>query len=180
MNGTQKLDSNGEPIPTYTNDDVLELSRVWTGFDQQPARGNIENPGGDNSYNHIDPLWVQPTWRDSFPKLALHGRHIGDSYPACWSLPKLHFLRKGARYHYLGEDPTPKLQTDHGNTKNFDYFTPVRGESQLHGAICGEQGSTAASCKSMLDSVVTINSNLECHGIECDVETVRVIKIDRG
>jgi len=30
--GSKKLNSNNEPIPTYTNDDITELSRVFTGF----------------------------------------------------------------------------------------------------------------------------------------------------
>ena len=42
-NGTQKLDDNGEPMPTYVTDDVLELSRMWTGFDLQEPRENMEN-----------------------------------------------------------------------------------------------------------------------------------------
>jgi len=31
-NGTRKLDAEGEPIVTYTNDDILDYSRAWTGF----------------------------------------------------------------------------------------------------------------------------------------------------
>lgn len=32
-NGTQKLDGRGRPMVTYTNEDILDFSRAWTGFD---------------------------------------------------------------------------------------------------------------------------------------------------
>ena len=31
--GTRKLDENGDPIHTYSNDEIMSLARVWTGFD---------------------------------------------------------------------------------------------------------------------------------------------------
>lgn len=33
--GTMKLDKNDIPIPTYSNDDITEYARVWTGFTRQ-------------------------------------------------------------------------------------------------------------------------------------------------
>ena len=33
--GTMKLDENNIPIPTYSNDDITEYARVWTGFTRQ-------------------------------------------------------------------------------------------------------------------------------------------------
>lgn len=35
MDGTRKLDANGEPIPTYDSDDIEQLARVFTGLDLQ-------------------------------------------------------------------------------------------------------------------------------------------------
>lgn len=29
--GTTKQDANGEPIPTYSNNEITEYARVWTG-----------------------------------------------------------------------------------------------------------------------------------------------------
>ena len=31
IDGTKELDSNGNTIPTYNNDDITEYARVWTG-----------------------------------------------------------------------------------------------------------------------------------------------------
>lgn len=35
MDGTRKLDTNGEPIPTYDSNDIEQLARVFTGLDLQ-------------------------------------------------------------------------------------------------------------------------------------------------
>jgi uncharacterized protein (DUF1800 family) len=35
MDGTRKLDANGQPIPTYDSDDIEQLARVFTGLDLQ-------------------------------------------------------------------------------------------------------------------------------------------------
>jgi uncharacterized protein (DUF1800 family) len=45
MDGTKVLDSNGAPIPSYTQDDVNELARVFTGLDFRNARGSFGNTG---------------------------------------------------------------------------------------------------------------------------------------
>lgn len=43
--GTMILDSSGNPIPTYSNDDITEYARLWTGFESPAKRGNIEVAG---------------------------------------------------------------------------------------------------------------------------------------
>ena len=40
--GTKVLGANGEPILTYTNDEISEYARVWTGFRMHDRRGNLE------------------------------------------------------------------------------------------------------------------------------------------
>ncbi|CAE7942256.1 unnamed protein product, partial [Symbiodinium necroappetens] len=44
--GSRMLDSEGSPIPTYSNEDIMNFARVFTGFDEQGARGNIEHVEG--------------------------------------------------------------------------------------------------------------------------------------
>ena len=94
--GTQQLDANGDPVYTYTNDDIVTLSRAWTGHNNQEKRRNVENVDGaaEGAANSIDPLRLQPYWRDPFPKLDLHGGYIGDGYPLCADSPPRAFLRK--------------------------------------------------------------------------------------
>ena len=40
--GTEVLDGAGEAQRVYTNDDIEEYARAWTGFIRQGRRGNIE------------------------------------------------------------------------------------------------------------------------------------------
>ena len=53
IDGTVVRDSGGSPIPTYTNDEITQYARVWTGFTRAPVRGSIEGLG---LVNHIDPM----------------------------------------------------------------------------------------------------------------------------
>ena len=44
--GTKVLGATGEPILTYTNDEISEYARAWTGFRMHSRRGNIESGTG--------------------------------------------------------------------------------------------------------------------------------------
>ena len=77
IDGTLKLDENSQPIPVYTNDEIMSFARIWTGFDYQQARGNVEESSW--SGNRHDPMRIQASWRDKFPKSDLLGGYIGDS-----------------------------------------------------------------------------------------------------
>ena len=73
MDGTQELDASGSPVQTYDNTDIMDFSRVWTGFTGQAARGNLEMRGfyykGSETLstgsNYVDPMALRPTWRDA-------------------------------------------------------------------------------------------------------------------
>ena len=62
MDGTPKKDANGNLIPTYTQNDVNELARVFTGWDLQKSRrfGVIGNRYGD--FTH--PMHAVDTYHD--------------------------------------------------------------------------------------------------------------------
>ena len=49
MDGSKVLDKDGQPLPSYTQNDVNELARVFTGFDFRRAKrfGNTGTRGGD-------------------------------------------------------------------------------------------------------------------------------------
>ena len=51
--GTDMLDQDGNRIPTYSNDQIMNFARVFTGFDEQRDRGNVEYVDGRN---RIDPM----------------------------------------------------------------------------------------------------------------------------
>ena len=45
-NGTRIRDEDGSPLQTYTNNEITEYAKVWTGFRLQTGRGNIETKVG--------------------------------------------------------------------------------------------------------------------------------------
>ena len=61
MDGTSKLDEDGDTINTYTTNDIRSYARVWTGFMKQTMRGNVENKrhGIGNNDPMIMVRWVQ-------------------------------------------------------------------------------------------------------------------------
>ena len=75
-NGTLKLDSYGNAIPTYDNDDIFEFAKVFTGMRRPQNRGpntNIE----ELSNNYIDPMRVEKGRHDFDPKTLLDGSILG-------------------------------------------------------------------------------------------------------
>jgi len=175
--GTKMLNENGEPIPTFSNDEVMSFARVFTGFVQSQPRGNFEE--NDSSWNAIDELIVDPIYHDKFPKHDLTGGYIGDGYPLCVDplcvdLPSRMFLRKGATYRLLGDSPRPHAFIDEGTPMNDG---PARvfelGEnSRLREILCN---SVNGSCQFQM--TVTLDSNIECDTKECQVDEARVLKV---
>ncbi|KAI2497376.1 Protein of unknown function (DUF1501) [Fragilaria crotonensis] len=82
--GTKVLESSGNPVRAYTNDDIVEYARVWTGFIARSLRGNIENI---YDTNNVDPMRINLEYRDVFPKMGLDRKYIGDGVPLCSDLP---------------------------------------------------------------------------------------------
>jgi hypothetical protein len=110
---------------------------------------------------------INAEWRDVFPKLDLHDGYIGDTVPTCVDLPARRFLRKGAHYEYLGQTPTPRHQGGgHGTVT-------IAAGSALHPLLCG----APASSPCQFPREVILASNLACHGIECSVDTIRVVAV---
>ncbi|MDX2209463.1 MAG: DUF1800 domain-containing protein [Sphingopyxis sp.] len=67
IDGTPRLGSNGQPIETYTNNDVTNLARVFTGYDWD-FTGNVRTPStGDpnrliNNTRYVtQPMTLDPT-----------------------------------------------------------------------------------------------------------------------
>jgi uncharacterized protein (DUF1800 family) len=69
--GSRKLDSNGEPIPTYDNGDITELARVFTGlyFASPAGWGNA----GWADEHFILPMVMYPDRHDFEAKQLPHG-----------------------------------------------------------------------------------------------------------
>ncbi len=90
--GTRKLDANNQPIETYTNSDVTNLARVFTGYNWD-FTGNVKTPATNdptrliNSTGYVlKPMTIDPTkWE--FPSTtsqhsALEVNFLGTNIPA--------------------------------------------------------------------------------------------------
>ena len=100
IDGTNVLDSNGNTIRVYDNEDIMDYARAWTGFRRRSGRGNVEER--HDYLNSLDPLQIIVPWRDQVPKRGLDRQYVGDKYMLCDDLPVRTFLRNGAKYRLLG------------------------------------------------------------------------------
>jgi uncharacterized protein (DUF1800 family) len=85
QDGTRVLDAKGEPIETYTNEDVTGIAKVFTGWswagpDTDTARFN---GGGSPSYpnRNIEPMQPYAQYHSEAPKVFLGGTCPGGTMP---------------------------------------------------------------------------------------------------
>jgi cullin-associated NEDD8-dissociated protein 1 len=188
-NGTRMTNANGEPILSYDIDDVASLAAGWTGFERQKNRANYEDSilmtqtssAGARHINVIDPMKIVGRNRDANPKrtplVGATRAYIGDGSPLCVDLPRRAFLKKGAKYRYLGRDPNPAKQSeprDYGEGTVVNRTT-LRTDSELFRKLCA-----ARSGPCQFKSEVVLLENLQCGGLECNVDTVRVVKMSNA
>ena len=173
--GSVKTDGKGNPLETYTNEDIMAFSRAWTGFDRQSARGNIESVRDVDSPNRIDPMRIVAAYRDQFPKMNLFKGHIGDGYPLCIEFPEKMFLRRCAKWLYLGKNPMPTKVSDPDELAagNDVKRVVLNANSELYGALCNPDRTGKCRYKSF----IRLEEKLPCRGIECKVDTMRVVKV---
>lgn len=202
MDGSSDIDDDGNEVLTYTNDDIEEYARAWTGFSKfqsevmtyvtsffiqglnivvnyiarQYLRGNIEQQ--ENSRNSIDPMMLMIETRDMFPKMGLDGQYVGDRYMLCSDLPKKAFLRGGATYRLLGKSKLPGVQKlalkDPHNSS--DIHIPVLSDqSRLRSRLCD-----AIDGQCQYPPTVTIDNTISCEGVECNFDEIRVIQVSEN
>ena len=172
--GTRELDASGQPIRSYSRDDVMEYARVWTGFRKQNRRGNID----DAVNNRIDPMGIEPTWRDAFPKMGLGKQYVGDGYPLCADMPQQHFLKRGAKYILLGYSPSTDLQGDPSDWD--DDKSAIRFVADPAGELNSILCAADENSKCWYPPVVTLSEDLNCLGNECEVDTIHVVQVQGG
>ena len=166
--GTPVLDPDtGEPLQTYTNDEIQSFARAWTGFiDGTAGRGNIERG------SELDPMQIVADWRDVFPKLDLQNGFIGDKmYPLCEDLPAKSFLKRGAMYRLLGGHASPESMnepSEFSDSANLILRAELDQASQLYQTLYNEGD---------YQLTVELENDINCVGIECNVDTLRVVKV---
>lgn len=173
--GRAIADANGEFLPTYDNTNIMNFARAWTGFTRRGYRGNLEAVAGEVSDNFIDPMELRPEWRDVFPKVDLGSGFLGDSYALCANLPARMFLRRGASFQYLGYHPVPQLQPEAPPSAAVSSLELDPATSALHSALCARPSNDGAQCN--FPSEVVLDRHLLCDGVECQVDTARVVSV---
>ena len=182
QDGTYKVDGSGSRMKTYTNYDIMAFAKVWTGYvrpEQANIRGNLHAPFYDqfSVENYVDPLKIEPEYRDKTPKTSLRGGYIGDGYPMCSDFQEQHFLKRGAQYKFSGLQSVLGPAFDDTTSANKRaHFSPLAGESGLWKALCAKDESSAGKCT--FPSNVVLLDDLVCNGkVECNAPTLRAIKI---
>lgn len=163
--------NTGTPLETYSNDDIQNFARGWTGFTRQEVRSNFENMSTE-WLNRMDPMKVEGKYRDPFPKVDLGLGFVGDKKPLCVELPTKQFLKKGAKYRLLGSSPRPDL-----HDQPSDWFNSPQ---QQPNALLLDGNSNLRSILSSLQTVVTLESEISCVGTECNVDNLRLVKIQQN
>ena len=190
--GLCQLNDDGTPvinpstqkcIETYSNVNIESFARAWTGFVFTAARGNVEEKQ-TSANNKIDPLRIEATYRDPFPKTDLQGGYIGDGMPLCVDLPNKSFLKKGAVYRLLGGSTIPLGMTEHGfflrDTTAASQYNEVFNITRF---VLNETSSLYQELHNggQYQLTVELTTDLDCdpnNGYECLVDTVRVVKVD--
>jgi uncharacterized protein (DUF1501 family)/uncharacterized protein (DUF1800 family) len=174
--GTQKRDAAGNPMASYSNDDIIDFARVWTGFDIRGFRRNLYDARYDTgTANFVDPMYINPRWRDRLPKANLVDAFLGDTYPLCDEQPSRMFLKQGATYEFTGDVSFEGSVLDNSaNGNRRGRFTPT-SQSELYKALCVARDD--GTCTFPLR--VTLGASLPCTGPqECGaVGRVRVVRI---
>lgn len=99
MDGTTKLDGDGNPIDVYDQEDIMSMARAFTGFVTQHWHYSNQRANGESTMDQ-DPLYIhqpvgqdiqqaqsQKSQRDVHPKSDLYGGYIGDGVGLCSDLP---------------------------------------------------------------------------------------------
>eukprot|EP00971_Amphidinium_carterae_P337823 6474864-Amphidinium_carterae.1 len=162
--GSQMLDGEGNPIASYSNDEIMEFARVFTGFDFNGPRTNTEAAEFFIEGSMIDPMRMHGSRHDVYPKMDLNGDYLGDRYPVCGDLAKAAFLLDGAVYELEGIAGVGAVEV-----------LNLTSDSLLFAELCG---SSAPPCT--FANKVRLSSSVACTGEECQVvaENLQVVKVD--
>lgn len=102
---------------------------------------------------------------------------MGDGYPLCKDLPPRSFLSAGATFRLLGSNPNTELLEDPEEWKSGD---PIRisleKSSMLSSKLCNY--GSGEVCVPMMK--VVLDSDIECYGVECDIQELRAFEAVKG
>lgn len=72
--GTLKLDPAGQPIPTYTQDTIVQTAKIFTGWGFFQSTNPTFRGGGGLSEQYINPMMLFPAFHDDTAKTIVGGK----------------------------------------------------------------------------------------------------------
>lgn len=72
--GTLKLDDRGLPIPTYTNETIQEMAKVFTGWTFASANPEVDRQFRRSTRDDVNPMILFPQFHDDSEKTIVTGR----------------------------------------------------------------------------------------------------------
>ena len=72
--GTLKLDVNGQPIPNYTQETIVQMAKVFTGWGYYQSTNPTFTGGGGLSENYLNPMVLYPAFHDDTAKTIVTGK----------------------------------------------------------------------------------------------------------
>ena len=188
--GTRKQDADGNDLETYTNNDIMNFARAWTGFKGPRTRPNLEGRASADGGSLKDPMVMVASSRDLMPKTDVKNGYIGDLVPVCADRPDKAFLRTGAKYVYRGWSETickgyagyngpvgfgcaaAGLSKGRQNVGDFGHIDLAPAGS-LYQRLC--QPDESGDCT--FPSEIVLDVNVECSGLECTIEDVQQVRV---
>jgi len=79
MDGSIIYQENGNPLDSYSIDDIVSYARAWTGFVEKPERGGAASSENGFQESKVDPMRIDIDKRDLFPKNDLDDGFIVSS-----------------------------------------------------------------------------------------------------
>jgi uncharacterized protein (DUF1800 family) len=71
--GTQQLDGSGNPVPTYTQDQIQAFAKAYTGWTYATSTGGIPTKFPNNTPNYLAPMVAVEAEHDTTAKTLLNG-----------------------------------------------------------------------------------------------------------
>lgn len=150
--GTLKLDTEGNPIPTYDNDNITEFARVFTGlqydFEQDPniKVKRFEN-GRITDYSAERPMKMWEAYHDRGKKRLLNGKILPSGQPG---IKDIHGALNNLFYHpnvgaFIGKQLIQRLVKSNPSPA---YVARVTAVFNNNGA--GKRGDMKAVIKAIL------------------------------
>ena len=107
----------------------------------------------------------------------MDNKYVGDGYPLCKDLPTRHFLKKGATFRLLGSKPEPELLNDPEEWWGAPVRISLEESSALASKLCKNTGDDEECVPSIR---VVLDSDIECHGVECTLQELRSFEVGEG